>query len=159
MFPRDAVSISLSTKTAGTYTLVPATTTPITILDGMLNNNSSADQSVILGSMNIVQGNNGLIRFPAQIVYTNLPLTVIKTGAGTTTYGVTLVYRDRHNTYDPPVTDPALNTSSTTLNFSSTTPLYNGMNLQESLFVYCVIIALLSFGVWRLIFGKPTTEI
>lgn len=36
---------------------------------------------------------------------------------------------------------------------------YNGMNLQESLFVACVIIALLSYNVYRFIFGKPTEHI
>ncbi len=133
MYPRDAQTISFSTKTAGTYTLIPATTTPITVLSGTINDASGNDQSFILGTSSILKSVSGDLNLPMHLVYTNTALRVVKTGTATSTFGVTIVYRNRNKTYDP---------------------VLNNLGYGDMLFSLCVIIGILSIIMWRLIFKK-----
>ena len=152
MYPRDAITISATIKTAGTYTILPASTTPYTLLSGTLSGTGAGgdEQGFVLGSSSIYTKGDVSQQVLMHLVYQNLPLIVVKTGNASTTFAITYVPRNRKTTYDPPL----IATTSTEINIASSTSLYSGPTYQEFLFVSSVIIAILSLQLWRFLFRK-----
>lgn len=153
MYPRDAITISTTTKVAGTYTLLPATTTPYTILSGTIADLSGtkSDESFLLGN-NEINTSGNVEQLTMHLVYANLDLKIRKEGNASTTFAITYVPRNRNTTLDPQREVTA--TSSVSTSTATSTANYTGMNFQEMLFVSCIIIGILSLSLWRFLFHK-----
>ena len=119
MYPRDAITIISSTSTAGTYTMLPASTTPYTILYAYMYNDVLGTQRVIVGGTPLVQINNQYQEYDHELhyVFTNKAVQFIKSQSGTTTAEIIYVPRDRNNVFD---IASEFSTSST-VSFGSTT--------------------------------------
>jgi len=112
MYPRDAITLSFSTKTPGTYTLLPSSTTPYTLLSGTVSGTGAGgdEQAFILGTSSIWVKGDLMQQSTMHLVYANIPLRVVKVGNATTTFGITYVPRNRNTTPDP---DPFVQATST----------------------------------------------
>jgi len=144
MYPRDAITVSFTTKTAGTYTLLPASTTPYTLLSGTMSGtgNGGDEQGFILGSSSIWLKGDVAQQVSMHLVYTNRALQVRKFGNASTTFGITYVPRDRRNTFDP-----QLSQSSTTVTLGSSTMTTTDYS-HISFISVAVFFALYIFGYW-----------
>lgn len=144
MYPRDAITISTTTKTAGTYTIIPATTTPYTILSGTISGTGAGgdEQGFVLGSSTIYTKGDVIQQATMNLVYVNLPLRIYKTGGASTTFGVTYVPRNRRTDFDP----PSEATSSIVVNTgSSTVSLVPEMTTTSYIYIILATVALLFY--------------
>jgi len=133
MYPRDAISLYVSTTTAGTWSVLPASTTPYTLLYSDIYTAVAGESRVLVGTnvINRVALAGAHMERDANYVFTNQAVNFSKLGTGTSTASIIYVPRNRQQTPDP-VKEYATSTnfvatSTTILNwqFSTSTNILN----------------------------------
>lgn len=136
MLPTDAVTIT-GTITGNTTVLLKATSTN-TILKIRGQQSGTASQSEIYCGATAVAINYGKDYSEQTLNYVCIdkPITIHKTGNDLHFYSVSIVPRNRNTEHDP-VSE-------------------NVLTFQEAMFIYCIILAILSISMWRFIFPKAS---
>lgn len=144
MYPRDAITISFTTKTAGTYTLIPSSTTPYTILSGSMSGTGAGgdEQAFVLGTSTIWLKGDVAQQLSLHLVYVNVPLKVVKVGNASTTFGVTYVPRNRNKTNDPVLSSTTVDISSTSI---SVLPTSQEITTIDYIYLIIVTVGLLLY--------------
>lgn len=134
MYPRDAINLYISTTTPGTYTILPASTTPYTILQVNQFNLGSSLQRVRFGTVRDVVISSSEIHNESNIhtVINNQAITYVKSGLLEATVSIIYVPRNRLITPDPSLS--AQSTSTTISNFPSGFNV-NNWQLSTSTFI------------------------
>ena len=138
MYPRDAITISFSTKTAGNYTFLPASNTPYTILSGTMSGTGAGgdEQFFILGTSSIALKGDTAQQVFLNLVYVNTPLRIVKTGSATTTFGITYVPRNRNTTLDPQTEVQA----TSTVSMATGTNIVVNEQINALSYIYAILV-------------------
>lgn len=138
MYPRDAITVSFSTKTAGTYTLLPASTTPYTILSGSMSGTGAGgdEQFFVLGTSSIGMKGDIAQQVSMHLVYVNTPLRIVKSGNATTTFGITYVPRNRNTSLDPEREQQ----STSTVSMATGTNIVVNEQINTLSYIYAILV-------------------
>lgn len=132
MFPSNATTFIVSTTTAGTYDLLPASSTPLTVLSLILSNSGINDQMIKFGTKEVLFTTDADIRkFDTNYSLSNATVTLVKAGTAHTFVSMTYIPTSQFNNVR--------------------------LNYQESLFISMVFLFFVSLAVWGFVFRKVPT--
>jgi hypothetical protein len=120
MFPRDAITVISTQFNPATYTIINASTSPYTILEAYISDNTGATQSIYVGSIALYEkyGNTSYPPVSFNYTFTNQTVKFVKTNTASSTVVLVYVPRNRATTPDPEQwLYSATNTPVTVLNF------------------------------------------